>query len=281
MKATFDTTNIVFFKLHVHWVFVAKYLHRVFDAQAIDLLRGIFADVCSDAHATRVQMDGKDGHVHLLAQYLPKVAVSSLVNSLKGVSSRLLRQQRPDICKRYWKGVIWSSSRPIHGPTAPGRIRAGQRGDVARPRKRPVMKDLVLFETPAGRLATAFTGDSIGTNILMLGYAAQKGLLPLSLDSIQEAIRLNGTFVDGNLRRGIRSGSPTTVLRRLNPAVRVTPGNGRQPPHVLRPLRDVAARSARSVYQPAQRFASRAVLAERSGSSFPSPRIAASAWARA
>jgi indolepyruvate ferredoxin oxidoreductase len=33
-----------------------------------------------------------------------------------------------------------------------------------------------------------------------LGYAAQKGLLPLSLHSIQEAIRLNGTFVDGNLR---------------------------------------------------------------------------------
>jgi putative transposase len=38
------------------------------------------------------------------------VAVSSLVNSLKGVSSRLLRQQRPDIRKRYWKGVFWSPS---------------------------------------------------------------------------------------------------------------------------------------------------------------------------
>jgi indolepyruvate ferredoxin oxidoreductase len=34
----------------------------------------------------------------------------------------------------------------------------------------------------------------------MLGYAVQKGLLPLSIGSIQEAIRLNGTFVEGNLR---------------------------------------------------------------------------------
>jgi putative transposase len=59
----------------------------VFDAQAIDLLRGIFADVCSDAHATRVQMDGEDDHVHRLVQYPPKVAVSSLVKSLKGVSA--------------------------------------------------------------------------------------------------------------------------------------------------------------------------------------------------
>ena len=46
----------------------------MFAAQAIDLLRGIFADVCSDAHATRVQMDGEDDHVHppisIVRQYI-------------------------------------------------------------------------------------------------------------------------------------------------------------------------------------------------------------------
>jgi indolepyruvate ferredoxin oxidoreductase len=57
-----------------------------------------------------------------------------------------------------------------------------------------------VFDIPANRLATALTGDSIHTNILMLGYAAQKGLLPLSLASIEQAIRLNGTFVAENLR---------------------------------------------------------------------------------
>ena len=98
------------FKLHVHLVFVAKYRRRVFDARAIDVLRVIFADVCSDAHATLVEMDGEDDHVHLLVEYPPKLAVSSLVNSLKGVSSRLLRLRRPDIRKRYWKGVLWSPS---------------------------------------------------------------------------------------------------------------------------------------------------------------------------
>jgi putative transposase len=98
------------FNLHVHWVFVAKYRRRVFDARAIDVLRSVFAAVCSDAHATLVEMDGEDDHVHLLVEYPPKLAVSSLVNSLKGVSSRLLRQQRPDIRKRYWKGVLWSPS---------------------------------------------------------------------------------------------------------------------------------------------------------------------------
>lgn len=57
-----------------------------------------------------------------------------------------------------------------------------------------------LDQLHASALSTAFMGDSIGTNVLMLGYAVQKGLLPLSAGSIEEAIRLNGTFVKGNLR---------------------------------------------------------------------------------
>ena len=70
--------------------FVAKYRCRVFDAAAIDVLRAIFADVCSDAYATLVERDGEDNQVQLLLEYPPKAAVSSLVNNLKGVSSRLL-----------------------------------------------------------------------------------------------------------------------------------------------------------------------------------------------
>ncbi|HWM70159.1 MAG TPA: IS200/IS605 family transposase [Steroidobacteraceae bacterium] len=96
--------------LHVYLILVAKDRRPVFDAQAIDVLRGLFADVCPDAHAPLVQMDGEDDPVHLLVEYPPKVAVSLRVNSLKGVSSRLLRQQFPDIRKRYWKGVLWSPS---------------------------------------------------------------------------------------------------------------------------------------------------------------------------
>ena len=57
-----------------------------------------------------------------------------------------------------------------------------------------------IHELHATRLATELTGDSIGSNIFMLGYTAQRGLLPLSIGSLEEAIRLNGSFVTGNLR---------------------------------------------------------------------------------
>ena len=96
--------------LHVHLVFVPKYRRHVFDGDAIDALRDIFAKVCADFGAELRVCDGEDDHVHLLVEYPPKVSVSGLVNSLKGVSSRLLRQRRPDIARRYWKGILWSPS---------------------------------------------------------------------------------------------------------------------------------------------------------------------------
>lgn len=98
------------FMMHVHLVFVTKYRRNVFDADAIERLRAHFAGVCQDFEAELVEMDGEDDHVHLLVNYPPKVAVSNLVNSLKGVSSRLLRRDRPDIAARYWKGMLWSPS---------------------------------------------------------------------------------------------------------------------------------------------------------------------------
>jgi indolepyruvate ferredoxin oxidoreductase len=49
-------------------------------------------------------------------------------------------------------------------------------------------------------IATALMGDSIATNLFMLGYAFQQGLVPLSLDAIERAIELNGVAVESNKR---------------------------------------------------------------------------------
>ncbi len=47
-------------------------------------------------------------------------------------------------------------------------------------------------------LAQRLTGDEIGANVMMLGYAWQSGLVPLTRESILQAIRLNGTSVQAN-----------------------------------------------------------------------------------
>jgi len=51
----------------------------------------------------------------------------------------------------------------------------------------------------AGALAARLLGDSIFTNLMMVGFAAQKGLLPVSLGAIEQAIRLNGVAAKANL----------------------------------------------------------------------------------
>lgn len=99
------------FSLHVHLVFMTKYRRRVFDNAAIDRLRELFSKTCADFEAGLKEMNGEVDHVHLLVNYPPKVAVSALVNSLKGASSRVLRKERPDIAaKFYYKGMLWSPS---------------------------------------------------------------------------------------------------------------------------------------------------------------------------
>ena len=93
--------------MHAHLVFLTKYRPGVFTKEVLDDLRGIFFGVCNDFQAELFEFDGEEDHVHLLVNYHPKVAVSNLVNSLKGVSSRMIRQkQYPSIRKKLWGGPM-------------------------------------------------------------------------------------------------------------------------------------------------------------------------------
>jgi len=51
---------------------------------------------------------------------------------------------------------------------------------------------------PATDYALTLMGDEIATNIFVVGYAWQKGLIPLTRESIERAIELNGVAIDAN-----------------------------------------------------------------------------------
>jgi indolepyruvate ferredoxin oxidoreductase len=65
---------------------------------------------------------------------------------------------------------------------------------------RDAVGDENLDVVDATGIATALLGDSIATNAFMLGFAFQKGLIPLSLEAICKAIELNGAAVEMNTR---------------------------------------------------------------------------------
>ncbi|MBV8392446.1 MAG: 2-oxoacid:acceptor oxidoreductase family protein, partial [Alphaproteobacteria bacterium] len=80
----------------------------------------------------------------------------------------------------------------------------------------------------ASKLATALMGDSIATNLFMLGYAYQKGLIPIGHEALETAIELNGTAVKMNLgafRWGRRAAADRAAVEKLAtpPADNVVP----------------------------------------------------------
>ncbi|MFG3578206.1 IS200/IS605 family transposase [Micromonospora chersina] len=97
--------------MHAHLVFVTKVRHRVFDDRHLTRLEEIMRAVCADFETELVEFNGEAEHVHLLVNFPPKVALSKLVNSLKGVSSRRLRQEFPDLARHYYQAnKLWSAS---------------------------------------------------------------------------------------------------------------------------------------------------------------------------
>jgi putative transposase len=71
----------------------------------------VMRKVCGDFGAELREFNGEPDHVHLLVFYPPKVAVSALVNSLKGVSARRIRAEFTGRVNRaIMHGHFWSPS---------------------------------------------------------------------------------------------------------------------------------------------------------------------------
>lgn len=107
----FRTGRHCVFLLHAHLVFVTKYRHSVFSDQHLSRMEQIMRDVAADFECEIVEFNGEANHVHLLVTFPPKVALSKLVNSLKGVSSRRMRQEFPELAAHYYRANrLWSAS---------------------------------------------------------------------------------------------------------------------------------------------------------------------------
>ncbi|MFB7226046.1 IS200/IS605 family transposase, partial [Streptomyces sp. NPDC056227] len=96
--------------LHAHLVFVTRQ-RTVFDDEMLTRCEEIMRKVCEDFEADLIEFNGGEDHVHLLVHYPPRVALSNLVNSLKGVSSRRLRQEfTGHVNQAIMHGRFWSGS---------------------------------------------------------------------------------------------------------------------------------------------------------------------------
>ncbi|WSL89083.1 IS200/IS605 family transposase (plasmid) [Streptomyces sp. NBC_01724] len=72
--------------------------------------------LCADFECELTEFNGENNHVHLLMDFPPNNALSKLVDILKGISSRRLRQEYPELARPYrqaqrlWAGPHFAAS---------------------------------------------------------------------------------------------------------------------------------------------------------------------------
>lgn len=107
MKTLFHSV----YSLNIHLVLVTKYRRKCITQDIAEFLKSQFERLLLDAECELMEFNGEPDHLHLLISVNPKVQPSKLVNTLKTVTSRLVRKQfEKELSQYYWKPVFWSRS---------------------------------------------------------------------------------------------------------------------------------------------------------------------------
>jgi putative transposase len=99
--------------LNVHLVCVLKYRDEELTKESVDLIENVFETVCNKMNLKLIEFRAEDDHVHALVEYPPKMSVSQILNSLKGVSSRRYGQagfRKPRDSSALWSPAYFASS---------------------------------------------------------------------------------------------------------------------------------------------------------------------------
>jgi putative transposase len=89
-------------------VFCPKYRRKVLVSPIDGRLKEIIREVCGDARSELIEMEVMPDHVHLLLDCDPQFGINRLIRSIKGRSSRLLRQEFPFLKSRL--PSLWTNS---------------------------------------------------------------------------------------------------------------------------------------------------------------------------
>ena len=111
MRYELNKSSHAVFALTYHFITVVKYRRKIFDNKAIvDLLQSVTMDLADNFDIEIINQETDLDHVHILFKAKPTTELTKFINSLKGVTSRKLFQEFPEIKEKLWKGKLWSPS---------------------------------------------------------------------------------------------------------------------------------------------------------------------------
>ena len=109
-----DTSAHAVFSLYYHIIFVTKYRRKAMHSETIrERLKQIMYDLAPGLKIQIVSQEPADDHIHLLIRGTPSTDLVQVTNTLKGVSSKYLRSEFPEIKNLLWGDSFWSDSKFI------------------------------------------------------------------------------------------------------------------------------------------------------------------------
>ena len=93
-------------KYHIVWI--SKYRKPILIGPVAERLREIIRQICMQNEITIIKGHVSKDHIHLLVSCSPSLAVSRLVQKLKGTSSHKLFSEFAHLHKQYWGQHLWS-----------------------------------------------------------------------------------------------------------------------------------------------------------------------------
>ena len=96
------------YDLKVHLIWIPKYRKRVLIGKVAERARDLLRQICMEHEVHIISGKIASDHVHMFVSYKAQLAISKLVQQLKGTSSRMLLQEFAHLRKQFWGCHFWA-----------------------------------------------------------------------------------------------------------------------------------------------------------------------------
>jgi putative transposase len=105
-----DTNKHSVFLLFYHLILVVKYRRKVVNKEISEKLKDMFIEIGKNYGISLIDWGFEEDHIHCLFKAKPTTALSKFINAYKSASSRVVKNEFPEIKKDLWKDYFWSKS---------------------------------------------------------------------------------------------------------------------------------------------------------------------------
>jgi len=105
---SYCTASHTTFYHRYHVVWATKYRHRVLQGAMRERLRDVISQTCSELDVQIIKGVLARDHVHMFINVPPKLALATVMQRIKGRSSRRVQMEFPELRKRFWGRRFWA-----------------------------------------------------------------------------------------------------------------------------------------------------------------------------